>query len=240
MAVKLRLRRMGKKKQPIYKIVAADARSPRDGKFLEALGLYNPLTKPHTVDVKEERILYWLSNGAQPTNTVKSLLREKGIILKNVLIKRGLDNEKIESELAEWQKLKEASATSKTKKTKISRKAKAKAEEPKDPAAAEEKVEDKAEETPKKEEKIDESTAVESKDSVAAEEPEKAKAEETPEKEEKIDESTAVESKDPVAAKEPVEDKAEETPKKEENIDESTAEVKGATSDEKEAEKEKE
>ena len=208
MAVKLRLRRMGKKKQPIYKIVAADARSPRDGKFLEALGLYNPLTKPHTVDVKEERILYWLSNGAQPTNTVKSLLREKGIILKNDLIKRGLDNEKIESELAEWQKLKEASATSKTKKTKISRKAKAKAEEPKDPAAAEEQVEDKTEETPKKEEKVDE--------------------------------STAVESKDPVAAKEPVEDKAEETPKKEENIDESTAEVKGATSDEKEAEKEKE
>ncbi len=208
MAVKLRLRRMGKKKQPIYKIVAADARSPRDGKFLEALGLYNPLTKPHTVDVKEERILYWLSNGAQPTNTVKSLLREKGIILKNDLIKRGLDNEKIESELAEWQKLKEASATSKTKKTKISRKAKAKAEEPKDSVAAEEPVEDKAEEAPKKEEKIDE--------------------------------STAVESKDPVAAKEPVEDKAEETPKKEENIDESTAEVKGATSDEKEAEKEKE
>ncbi len=208
MAVKLRLRRMGKKKQPIYKIVAADARSPRDGKFLEALGLYNPLTKPHTVDVKEERVLYWLSKGAQPTHTVKSLLREKGIILKNDLIKRGLDNEKIESKLAEWQKLKEASATSKTKKTKISRKAKAKAEEPQDSVASKEPVEDKAEETPKREEKIDESKVEESKDSAAV--------------------------------KEPVEDKAEKTSKKEENIDESTAEVKGATSDEKEAEKEKE
>lgn len=207
MAVKLRLRRMGKKKQPIYKIVAADARSPRDGKFLEALGLYNPLTNPHTVDVKEDRILYWLGNGAQPTNTVKSLLREKGIILKNDLIKRGLDEEKIESELAEWQKLKEASAASKAKKKKISRKAKAKVEESKDSAAVEKPIEDKVEETPKKEEKIDESTAVESKDS---------------------------------AAKEPVKDKAEKTPKKEKNIDESTAEVKGATSDEKEAEKEKE
>ncbi|MFC2094129.1 30S ribosomal protein S16, partial [Bacteroidota bacterium] len=141
MAVKLRLRRMGKKKQPIYKIVAADARSPRDGKFLEALGLYNPLTNPHTVDVKEERILYWLSNGAQPTNTVKSLLRDKGIILKNDLIKRGLDEEKIESELSEWQKLKEASATSKAKKKKVSRKAKAKVEESKDSAAAEAPVE---------------------------------------------------------------------------------------------------
>ena len=199
---------MGKKKQPIYKIVVADARSPRDGKFLEALGLYNPLTNPHTVDVKEERILYWLSNGAQPTNTVKSLLRDKGIILKNDLIKRGLDEEKIESELAEWQKLKEASATSKAKKKKISRKAKAKEDE--------------------------------SKDSVAAEEPVKDKTKETPKKEEKIDESTAEESKDSVAIEEPVVDKAEETPKNEENIDESTAEVKGATSDEKETEKEKE
>lgn len=208
MAVKLRLRRMGKKKQPIYKIVVADARSPRDGKFLEALGLYNPLTKPHTVDVKEDRILYWLSNGAQPTNTVKSLLREKGIILKNDLIKRGLDAEKIESELAEWQKLKEASATSKAKKKKISRKAKAKGEE--------------------------------SKDSVATEEPVADKAKEIPNKEEKIDETTVEESKDSVATEELVEDKAEETPGKEENIDEGTAEVKGATSDEKEAEKEKE
>jgi small subunit ribosomal protein S16 len=199
---------MGKKKQPIYKIVVADARSPRDGKFLEALGLYNPLTNPHTVDVKEERILYWLSNGAQPTNTVKSLLREKGIILKSDLIKRGLDEEKIESELAEWQKLKEASASSKAKKKKISRKAKAKGDESKDSVTSNEKVEVKAEEPLKKEEKIDESKAEESKDSVAAEVP--------------------------------VEDKAEKTPKKEMNIDESTAEVKGATSDEKEAEKEKE
>ena len=207
MAVKIRLRRMGKKKQPIYKIVAADVRSPRDGKFLEALGLYNPLTNPHTVDVKEDRILYWLSNGAQPTSTVKSLLREKGIILKNDLIKRGLDEEKIDSELAEWKKLKEASAASKAKKKKISRKAKAKVEESKDSVAAEVPVEDKAEEIPGKEEKIDESTAEESKDS---------------------------------AAKDPVEDKAEKTPRKEENIDESTAEVKGATSDEKKAEKEKE
>ena len=75
MAVKLRLRRMGKKKQPIYKMVAADSRSPRDGKFLEAVGFYNPLTNPHTLDLKEDRIMYWLNVGAQPTNTVKSLLR---------------------------------------------------------------------------------------------------------------------------------------------------------------------
>jgi small subunit ribosomal protein S16 len=100
---------MGKKKQPIYKLVAADERSPRDGKFIEAVGLYNPLTNPHTLDLKEERILYWLGVGAQPTDTVKSLLRQKGIILKRELAAKGLDEEKIKSELENWQKAKEVS-----------------------------------------------------------------------------------------------------------------------------------
>lgn len=127
MAVKLRLRRMGKKKQPIYKMVAADSRSPRDGKFLEAVGFYNPLTKPHTLDLKEDRIMYWLNVGAQPTNTVKSLLRQKGITLKKELISKGLDEEKVKSELENWQKLKEAGSMKKSEK-KLSRKAKAKQE----------------------------------------------------------------------------------------------------------------
>ncbi len=109
MAVKLRLRRMGKKKQPIYKVVAADSRSPRDGKFLEAVGLYNPLTNPHTIELKEDRVFYWLKNGAQPTDTVKSLLRQKGLILKNELSKKGFSEEKIQEEMDKWEKLKEAS-----------------------------------------------------------------------------------------------------------------------------------
>lgn len=125
MAVKLRLRRMGKKKQPVYKLVAADSRSPRDGKFLEAVGFYNPLTKPHTLELKEDRILYWLNVGAQPTDTVKSLLRQKGITLKRELATKGLDEEKIKSELENWQKMKEAGSKKKTEK-KLSRKAKAK------------------------------------------------------------------------------------------------------------------
>ncbi len=108
MAVKLRLRRMGKKKQPIYKVVAADSRSPRDGKFLEAIGVYNPLTDPHTIDIKEDRALYWLNAGAQPTDTVKSLLRQKGITLKRELMKKKLSDEKIQEEMASWAKLKEA------------------------------------------------------------------------------------------------------------------------------------
>jgi small subunit ribosomal protein S16 len=125
LAVKLRLRRMGKKKQPIYKIVAADSRSPRGGKFLEAVGFYNPLTNPHTLDLKEDRILYWLNVGAQPSSTVKSLLRQKGITLKKELMSKGLDEEKIKSEMDNWQKMKEASSKKKTEK-KLSRKAKAK------------------------------------------------------------------------------------------------------------------
>lgn len=127
MAVKLRLRRMGKKKQPIYKLVAADSRSPRDGKFLEAVGFYNPLTNPHTLDLKEDRIMYWLNVGAQPTHTVKSLLRQKGITLKKELISKGLDEEKIKSELENWQKMKEAGSKKKADK-KLSKKAKAKQE----------------------------------------------------------------------------------------------------------------
>ena len=118
MAVKLRLRRMGKKKQPIYKVVAADSRSPRDGKFLEAVGLYNPLTNPHKIDLKEERIFYWLNNGAQPTDTVKSLLRQKGITLKKDLLKKGFSEEKIQDELGKWEKLKEASGKKSTGKKK--------------------------------------------------------------------------------------------------------------------------
>lgn len=149
MAVKLRLRRMGKKKQPIYKIVAADSRSPRDGRFLEAVGFYNPLTDPHTLDLKEDRILYWLNVGAQPTSTVKSLLRQKGLTLKKELMSKGLDEEKIKSEIESWQKLKEAGSKKKTvkklsKKAKVKQETEAKAEETKEQAPVEE---NKSEET---------------------------------------------------------------------------------------------
>jgi small subunit ribosomal protein S16 len=109
---------MGKKKQPIYKVVAADSRSPRDGKFLEAVGLYNPLTKPHTVDIKEDRVLYWLNKGAQPSDTVKSLLKQKGITLKRELTRRKLNEEQINSEMDKWNKLQEAKSKTKTSKKK--------------------------------------------------------------------------------------------------------------------------
>ena len=79
MAVKLRLTRVGSKKNPIYRVVAADSRAPRDGKFLEIVGRYNPQTEPSTIELDEARIKDWLSKGAQPTDSVKRLLKAKNI-----------------------------------------------------------------------------------------------------------------------------------------------------------------
>ncbi|OGU65079.1 MAG: 30S ribosomal protein S16 [Stygiobacter sp. RIFOXYC12_FULL_38_8] len=107
---------MGKKKQPIYKVVAADARSPRDGKFIEAIGLYNPKTEPATIEIKESRAMYWLNVGAQPTVTVKNLLSGQGIILRRELLKKGLKEEEVAAKLEEWKKLTEANLAAKLKK----------------------------------------------------------------------------------------------------------------------------
>ncbi len=117
MAVKLRLSRMGKKRQPIYKVVAADARSPRDGRIIEAIGLYNPKTEPATVDIKEDRALYWLGLGANPTTTVKNLLSKKGILLKKELLKKGLSEDKVNAEVEQFSKNQEAKLNAKKTKT---------------------------------------------------------------------------------------------------------------------------
>ena len=77
MGVKIRLARHGGKKRPFYRVVVADSESPRDGKFLEVVGTYNPLTDPADVSLKGERIQYWIDQGARPTNTVKSLLKKE-------------------------------------------------------------------------------------------------------------------------------------------------------------------
>ena len=80
--VKLRLKRMGAKKQPSYRIVAADSRAPRDGRFIEIIGFYNPRSNPVEVKVDEEKALKWLNNGAQPSDTVRSILSKEGIMKK--------------------------------------------------------------------------------------------------------------------------------------------------------------
>jgi len=80
--VKLRLKRMGSKKAPSYRIVAADSRAPRDGRFIEIIGMYNPTTNPATVKVDEEKALKWLGEGAQPTETVRNILSAAGVLKK--------------------------------------------------------------------------------------------------------------------------------------------------------------
>lgn len=82
MSVKIRLKRMGSKKNPFYRIVVADSRSPRDGRFIAQVGTYNPLTEPAQVKLEEEDILGWLNNGAQPSDTVKNILSKAGIMKK--------------------------------------------------------------------------------------------------------------------------------------------------------------
>lgn len=82
MAVKLRLKRMGSKQKPFYRIVAADARSPRDGRFIETIGTYDPIKGNDVVTIDEEKALKWLNNGAQPTDTVRNILSKNGIMTK--------------------------------------------------------------------------------------------------------------------------------------------------------------
>ena len=80
MAVKIRLRRMGAKKAPFYRVIVADSRDPRDGKFVEEIGYYNPLTEPAEIRIDAEKAEAWIKKGAQPTDTVKALLKKSGIV----------------------------------------------------------------------------------------------------------------------------------------------------------------
>lgn len=82
MSVKIRLKRMGAKKRPFYRVVIADSRSPRDGRFIETVGTYNPISQPAEIKLDEEKILSWLGNGAQPSDTVRNLLSNAGILAK--------------------------------------------------------------------------------------------------------------------------------------------------------------
>jgi small subunit ribosomal protein S16 len=106
MPVKIRLQRHGKKGKPFYWVVAADSRSKRDGKFLEKLGIYNPNTNPATVEINVDSAVKWLQNGAQPTDTARTLLSRKGALLKHHLVKGvakgALTEEQVEERFAAW------------------------------------------------------------------------------------------------------------------------------------------
>jgi small subunit ribosomal protein S16 len=106
MSVKIRLQRHGKKGKPFYWIVAADARSKRDGKFLDKIGTYNPNTNPATIDLNLDSAVQWLHNGAQPTDTARAILSYKGVLLKHHLdggVRKGaLTQEQADAKLATW------------------------------------------------------------------------------------------------------------------------------------------
>jgi small subunit ribosomal protein S16 len=112
MAVKIRLARRGRKKRPFYHIVVADARAPRDGRFIEKVGSYNPMTVPATIELDRDRAYEWLTKGAQPTETVRSIFRFKGVLFKKHLqrgVNKGaLTQEEADRKLAEWIENKEA------------------------------------------------------------------------------------------------------------------------------------
>lgn len=112
MSVKIRLSRQGRKKQPFYNIVIADARAPRDGKFIERIGSYNPMSSPATIDLDIDKAYEWLTKGAQPTYTAKAILRFKGVMYKKHLqrgvAKGAFAQEKADEMLAEWIAAKEA------------------------------------------------------------------------------------------------------------------------------------
>jgi small subunit ribosomal protein S16 len=107
LAVKLRLHRTGRKKQPYYRIVATDTRAPRDGRYIDRIGHYIPLANPATVTIDREKALDWLKKGAVPSTTVKNFFRAEGIMLEFDLLKRGLDEAEIEKELQNWQTIKQ-------------------------------------------------------------------------------------------------------------------------------------
>jgi len=137
--VKLKLRRAGKKKQPIYKIVAADSRASRTGKFIESIGQYNPLVHPMVITVNETRLFSWLKKGAQPTDTVRSLLQRKGLWLQWGLMRKGADEATIAAEFGKWQLLQEERLRREAEKKarrKANRKKAAMTEAPAAPAAA--------------------------------------------------------------------------------------------------------
>lgn len=128
MPVKLRLQRRGRKKQPFYHIVAADIRSPRDGRFIERLGSYNPMTKPATIEIDRDRAFDWVMKGAQPTDTVRAILRFKGVYYRKHLargVKKGaLTQEEADAKYQAWVEEKDAKIAARFEKSAQEREAK--------------------------------------------------------------------------------------------------------------------
>ncbi len=208
MPVKIRLQRHGKKGKPFYWVVAADSRSKRDGRYLEKIGTYNPNTNPATIDIKVDRAVDWLQNGAQPTDTARNLLSETGALLKNHLVngvRKGAHSEEdVEVKFATW--VTDKQSRHEVAKDKV---AKAKADEKAKALAAEKEINEKR--------KAEAEAAVAEAEAEAAE----AQAEETTaEAVEATEEAAPVEE----AAEEVAEAKAGDTPAEDATDDKDIAE----------------
>jgi small subunit ribosomal protein S16 len=208
MSVKIRLQRHGKKGKPFYWVVAADARTKRDGRYLEKIGTYNPNTHPATIDISVDRAVDWLQKGAQPTDTARNLLSEIGAMLKNHLlngVRKGAHSEEdVETKFTAWiadKEKRQEVAKDKVAKDKADAKAKA--------IAAEKEISDKR--------KADAKAALEAAEAEAAAEEAEATAEEAPQAEAATEEAEATTEEAPQAeaATEEAEVTAEEAPQAE-------------------------
>jgi small subunit ribosomal protein S16 len=246
MPVKIRLQRHGKKGKPFYWVVAADSRAKRDGRYLEKIGTYNPNTNPATIDIKVDRAVDWLQNGAQPTDTARNLLSETGALLKNHLVngvrKGAHSEEEVEAKFAAWvadKVSRQEVAKDKVAKAKADEKAKALAAEKElnekrkadaEAAAAEAAAAEAAAEAPSEE-------AAEAPSEEAAEAPvEEVVSEEAP-TEEDVEENVS-EASSEEAAEAPVEEVVSEEAPTEETVEENASETPGeeATGDKNPAE----
>ena len=239
MPVKIRLARHGRKRRAFYYIVAADSRAPRDGRYIERIGSYNPNTDPASIDLNFEKALEWLQNGAVPTDTCRAILSYEGVLYKNHLlkgVKKGaLTAEEVETKFNAWATDKEQKIQAKVDKLKAgdvaAKENRLKIEEEVNNARAEElsakKTEAAAEEAKANEEEVVEETTEEATEAKAEEVKEEPKAEEK--KEEAKEEPKVEEKKEEVKEEPKAEEKKEEAkeePKAEEKKEEAKEEPK--------------
>lgn len=181
--IKLRLQRKGRKKRPFYHIVVADSRSPRDGRIIERLGRFDNVSEDKQLTYDEERVIHWLKIGAQPSDTVRSILKKEGILYKMHLMRWGKSDEEIEAALEEWRTAKENKDSDSEVSRKAKQKAQLKAEENEYKKQLEEKAAAAAKELEKKKEAEAKAKAEEEAKEKAAAESEKAEEAKTAEKE---------------------------------------------------------
>ena len=142
MSVKIRLKKMGSKKRPFYRLIAADSRSPRDGRFIEMLGYYNPMVDPPEIQIDDDKVYKWLNQGAKPTGNAANILKQKGLLERWQLLKEGVSIAELDAKI-EQRRAKQPRPVIKTEKKlskKAAEKAKQKAEEESTAAGAEENV----------------------------------------------------------------------------------------------------